>query len=158
MNRFTATKTAPVTQKVRFTVSSIRPQLDAIGVNHLAIGVENVGDEDKYPLTDAQIDADAALVRDLVARFPTSTLLVGHHEVRSLEGTEWFVEQQRRGVVDQGTRQRDALLLATRELARAAACEVTESDDLEHLVASSAPLRAANPIGRRDSAGGLRPW
>ncbi|HUQ05616.1 MAG TPA: peptidoglycan recognition family protein [Kofleriaceae bacterium] len=65
----------------------------AIGVNHIAIGVENVGDEDKYPLTDAQIDADAALVRDLVARYPTITLLVGHHEVRSLEGTEWFVER-----------------------------------------------------------------
>ncbi len=34
MNRFTATNTAPVTQKVRLTVSSINPQLDAIGVNH----------------------------------------------------------------------------------------------------------------------------
>jgi len=34
MNRFTATKTAPVTQNVRFTVSSIICQFDAIGVNH----------------------------------------------------------------------------------------------------------------------------
>ena len=64
----------------------------AIGVNHIAIGVENVGDEDKYPLTDAQIDADAALIRDLVSRHPIE-LLVGHHEVRSLEGTPWFVER-----------------------------------------------------------------
>ncbi|MBZ0231280.1 MAG: N-acetylmuramoyl-L-alanine amidase [Deltaproteobacteria bacterium] len=65
----------------------------AIGVNHVAIGVENVGDEDRYPLTDAQVEANAALVRDLVARFPTIELLVGHHEVRALEGTPWFVER-----------------------------------------------------------------
>jgi N-acetylmuramoyl-L-alanine amidase len=65
----------------------------AIGVNHIAIGVENVGDEDKFPLTDAQVEADAALVRDLVARYPSIELLVGHHEVRSLEGTSWFVER-----------------------------------------------------------------
>jgi N-acetylmuramoyl-L-alanine amidase len=68
----------------------------AIGVNHIAIGVENVGDEARYPLTEAQVEADAALVRDLVARFPTITLLVGHHEVRSLEGTDWFVERDPR--------------------------------------------------------------
>ena len=34
MNRFTATNTAPVTQNVRLTVSSIVSQFDAIGVNH----------------------------------------------------------------------------------------------------------------------------
>jgi hypothetical protein len=34
MNRFTATNTPPVTQNVRLTVSSMFPQLDAIGVNH----------------------------------------------------------------------------------------------------------------------------
>src|SRR5262249_21926382 len=33
-----------------------------IGLNHVAIGVENVGDEQKWPLTDAQVDADARLV------------------------------------------------------------------------------------------------
>ncbi len=64
----------------------------AIGVNHVAIGVENVGDEDKYPLTDAQVEANAALVRDLVSRHSIE-LLVGHHEVRALEGTDWFVER-----------------------------------------------------------------
>ena len=34
MNRFTATKTMPVTQKVMSTVVSIILQLEAIGVNH----------------------------------------------------------------------------------------------------------------------------
>jgi len=35
----------------------------AIGFNHVAIGIENVGDGARWPLTDAQADADAALVR-----------------------------------------------------------------------------------------------
>ena len=64
----------------------------AIGVNHIAIGIENVGDEQAYPLTDAQVAADAALIRDIRTRWPIE-LLVGHHEVRSLEGTPWFVER-----------------------------------------------------------------
>ena len=64
----------------------------AIGVNHIAIGIENVGDEQDYPLTDAQVAADAALIRDIRSRWPIE-LLVGHHEVRSLEGTPWFVER-----------------------------------------------------------------
>src|ERR1700733_14550087 len=51
-----------------------------IGLNHIAIGIENVGDEARYPLTDAQVDADAALVRDLATRFPITHLL-GHYEV-----------------------------------------------------------------------------
>jgi hypothetical protein len=52
-----------------------------IGLNHVAIGIENVGDEDRFPLTDAQVAADAALVRDLVRRFPKITHMWGHHEV-----------------------------------------------------------------------------
>lgn len=64
----------------------------AIGVNHIAIGIENVGDEKKWPLTDAQVAADAALIRDIRSRWPIE-LLLGHHEVRSLDGTPWFVER-----------------------------------------------------------------
>ena len=73
-------------------VPETRMARHAIGVNHIAIGVENVGDEDRWKLTDAQVDADAALIRDLASRFPIE-LVVGHHEVRKLEGTPWFVER-----------------------------------------------------------------
>ena len=66
----------------------------AIGVNHTAIGVENVGDEDRYPLTDAQLASNIALVRDLAARFPIEKL-VGHHEIAGLRGTPWYVERVR---------------------------------------------------------------
>jgi beta-N-acetylhexosaminidase len=67
-----------------------------IGLNHLAIGIENVGDGDAYPLTDAQLHAAAALVRDLVARHPTIDLLLGHHEYRRLEGTAYWLERDPR--------------------------------------------------------------
>ncbi len=65
-----------------------------IGMNHIAIGIENVGDEGRVPLTDAQIAADAALVRELAARFPITHLL-GHHEVMKFRDSEYFVERER---------------------------------------------------------------
>jgi N-acetyl-anhydromuramyl-L-alanine amidase AmpD len=62
-----------------------------IGLNHVAIGIENVGDEPSHPLTDAQVEADAALVRDLAARFPITHLL-GHYEVMKFRSDPLFVE------------------------------------------------------------------
>src|SRR5439155_6147696 len=63
-----------------------------IGLNHIAIGIENVGDEDKYPLTEAQVVADAALVRKLAHEFPITHLL-GHYEVMSFKKHPYFVER-----------------------------------------------------------------
>jgi N-acetyl-anhydromuramyl-L-alanine amidase AmpD len=63
-----------------------------IGLNHIAIGIENVGDEAKYPLTDAQVAADAALVRDLAARFPITHLL-GHYEVNKFRDNPYYLER-----------------------------------------------------------------
>lgn len=65
-----------------------------IGLNHVAIGVENVGDDRRWPLTAAQVQANARLVRALTARFPI-THLIGHHEARGFEGSPWFVERVR---------------------------------------------------------------
>jgi N-acetyl-anhydromuramyl-L-alanine amidase AmpD len=74
-----------------------------IGLNHVAIGIENVGDDKRWRLTDAQLAANAALVRDLVRRYPTITTLLGHHEYRRLEhapagpgGAPLFVERDPR--------------------------------------------------------------
>jgi N-acetylmuramoyl-L-alanine amidase len=65
-----------------------------IGLNHLAIGVENVGDGKQYRLTQAQIDANIALMRYLKASFPDITHLIGHHEYRAFEhaGHDYFQE------------------------------------------------------------------
>lgn len=62
-----------------------------IGLNHVAIGIENVGDGDlgsrraAAPLTEAQLEANVALVRYLAGRYPSIGYLIGHSEYRSLE-------------------------------------------------------------------------
>lgn len=50
----------------------------AIGFNHVAVGIENVGFSDK--LTKEQLDADAGLIADLAKRLPTLKYVIGHHE------------------------------------------------------------------------------
>jgi N-acetyl-anhydromuramyl-L-alanine amidase AmpD len=65
-----------------------------IGLNHVAIGIENVGDGAAYALTDAQVAADAALVRELASRFAITHLL-GHHEVMSFRDNAYYVELDR---------------------------------------------------------------
>lgn len=62
-----------------------------IGLNHVAIGIENVGDGQKNPLTEAQVKADAALVRYLAGKWPI-THLIGHMEYRRMEGHRYFLE------------------------------------------------------------------
>jgi N-acetyl-anhydromuramyl-L-alanine amidase AmpD len=63
-----------------------------IGLNPVAIGIENVGDTDlgdrrpgRTPLTEAQVRADAALIRYLVAAHPTIEYVIGHQEYRDVE-------------------------------------------------------------------------
>ncbi len=62
-----------------------------IGLNHVAIGIENVGDAKDFPLTDAQVEANAVLVRYLARKFPI-TYLLGHNEYRRMEKTPLFHE------------------------------------------------------------------
>jgi len=64
-----------------------------IGLNLEAIGIENVGGTgDRPTLTQAQIGADAWLVRELKDRFPGIQYLIGHHEYRRFEGTPLWKE------------------------------------------------------------------
>jgi N-acetylmuramoyl-L-alanine amidase len=77
------------------TIMRLQPETryarHCIGQNHIAIGIENVGDEARWPLTEAQVQADAALVRELARRFPITHLL-GHHEAAGFAGHAYFVE------------------------------------------------------------------
>ena len=61
-----------------------------IGLNHVAIGIENAGSAAE-PLTPAQVEANAALVRYL-ARRQAITHLIGHSEYRRMEGHPYFRE------------------------------------------------------------------
>ncbi len=62
-----------------------------IGLNHIALGVENVGDGKKYPLTKAQVKANIALVRELASRH-SITHLIGHYESAKMESHEYWLE------------------------------------------------------------------
>lgn len=63
-----------------------------IGLNHVAIGIENVGDADlgavragKLPLTEAQLEANYALICYLAHKYPSLDYVIGHSEYRELE-------------------------------------------------------------------------
>ena len=65
-----------------------------IGLNHVAIGIENVGDADlgarekhgvEAPLTRAQLDANLFLIRYLAGKYPSIRYVIGHSEYRDLE-------------------------------------------------------------------------
>lgn len=63
----------------------------AIGLNDVAIGIENVGGGPDHPLTPEQVAANAALVRYLADRYPIRYVL-GHSEYQRMEGTRLFHE------------------------------------------------------------------
>lgn len=55
-----------------------------IGLNHSAIGIENVGGK-AHPLTDAQLQANTRLIRKLTQQYDIE-YLIGHHEYTLFEG------------------------------------------------------------------------
>ncbi|SDM35175.1 N-acetylmuramoyl-L-alanine amidase [Daejeonella rubra] len=61
-----------------------------IGLNYCAIGVENVGGSNAL-LTDAQLDANEALIRYLKKKYKIE-YVIGHHEYQSFIGHPLFKE------------------------------------------------------------------
>ncbi len=59
-----------------------------IGLNHCAIGIENVGNDD---LTDAQLEANVKLVRYLKRKYDIE-YLIGHYEYKDFIGTPLWKE------------------------------------------------------------------
>ena len=63
-----------------------------IGLNHCAIGVENVGGTDDLPLTKAQLKSNIWLVRYLKDKFDIE-YLIGHYEYTLFENHPLWLEQ-----------------------------------------------------------------
>ena len=63
-----------------------------IGLNHCAIGVENVGGTKDLPLTKDQIQANIALVNYLSQKYDID-YLIGHHEYRAFENHPLWLEK-----------------------------------------------------------------
>lgn len=53
-----------------------------IGLNHTAIGIENVGDGDQFPLTEAQLASNVKLIRYLAKKYDIQ-YVIGHHEYKN---------------------------------------------------------------------------
>lgn len=62
-----------------------------IGLNHCAIGIENVGGTENTPLTEAQLRSNIKLVRYLAKKYPIE-YLIGHYEYTLFEGHPLWLE------------------------------------------------------------------
>jgi N-acetyl-anhydromuramyl-L-alanine amidase AmpD len=63
-----------------------------IGLNHCAIGIENVGGTAETPLTKEQFRANKWLVRELSGKYPIE-YLIGHYEYTLFDGHPLWLEQ-----------------------------------------------------------------
>ncbi len=61
-----------------------------IGLNNIAIGIENVGTGN---LTQAQVTANAALIRYLAQQYPSIRYLIGHYEYGRFKDTALWQEK-----------------------------------------------------------------
>ncbi len=63
-----------------------------IGLNHCAIGIENVGGTPETPLTPAQLASNEWIIRRLVGKYPIR-YLIGHYEYTDFEGHPLWLEK-----------------------------------------------------------------
>lgn len=63
-----------------------------IGLNNVAIGIENVG-SNKNPLTGAQLDANVKLVCYLKKKYPDIRYVIGHYEYTRFRNTRLWQER-----------------------------------------------------------------
>ena len=63
-----------------------------IGLNHCAVGIENIGDGEKHPLTEAQFEANVRLIRQLAGQYSID-YVIGHHEYRKFIGHPLWKEK-----------------------------------------------------------------
>ena len=62
-----------------------------IGLNHTAIGIENVGDGDQHPLTEEQYEANQGLIRYLAEKYDIR-YVIGHHEYQRFRDHPLWLE------------------------------------------------------------------
>ncbi|WP_299162233.1 peptidoglycan recognition family protein [uncultured Eudoraea sp.] len=80
------------------TIYSLMPETNmarhVIGLNHCAIGVENVGGTKELPLTRAQLKANIWLVEYLTNKYPIE-YLIGHYEYTNFEDHPLWLEKDK---------------------------------------------------------------
>lgn len=63
-----------------------------IGLNHCAIGIENVGGTPNMPLTKKQLRSNIKLIKYLKEQFPEINYLIGHYEYTQFENHPLWLE------------------------------------------------------------------
>ncbi len=63
-----------------------------IGLNHCAIGIENVGGTDEMPLTEAQLKSNIELIKYLKEKYPID-YVIGHYEYTFFDGHKLWLEK-----------------------------------------------------------------
>jgi N-acetyl-anhydromuramyl-L-alanine amidase AmpD len=64
-----------------------------IGLNHCAIGIENVGGTGDKQLTKKQLKSNIELIRHLKKKYPDIEYVIGHFEYTYFEGHELWLEK-----------------------------------------------------------------
>jgi N-acetyl-anhydromuramyl-L-alanine amidase AmpD len=64
-----------------------------IGLNHCAIGIENVGGTGDKQLTKKQLKSNIKLIRHLKKKYPDIEYVIGHFEYTYFEGHELWLEK-----------------------------------------------------------------
>lgn len=64
-----------------------------IGLNHCAIGIENVGGTEETPLTKAQFKANVKLIIHLKEKYPDIEYIIGHLEYTNFENHPLWLEK-----------------------------------------------------------------
>ena len=64
-----------------------------IGLNHCAIGIENVGGTPEMPLTKKQLKSNIKLIKYLKEKFPEIDYVIGHYEYTLFEGHPLWLEK-----------------------------------------------------------------
>ncbi|MDN3641626.1 peptidoglycan recognition family protein [Lutimonas halocynthiae] len=67
-----------------------------IGLNHCAIGIENVGGTADKPLTKKQLKSNVKLVKFLKKQFPEIDYVIGHYEYTLFEGHPLWLEKDQK--------------------------------------------------------------
>ncbi|MDZ7613029.1 MAG: peptidoglycan recognition family protein [Flavobacteriaceae bacterium] len=64
-----------------------------IGLNHCAIGIENVGGTEETPLTWKQLKANVRLIKYLKKKYPAISYVIGHYEYTLFEDHPLWLEK-----------------------------------------------------------------
>ena len=67
-----------------------------IGLNHCAIGIENVGGTPEMPLTKKQLKSNIKLIKYLKEKFPEIDYVIGHYEYTLFEGHPLWLEKDQK--------------------------------------------------------------